>query len=229
MTHIGGSARFSLPFPLSFALPLPLVLASSSRYRAQMLADAGLESRIDPPYVDERSFDEQLGQLGPEGLALLLAQKKAQSVTPRHSAALVLAGDQVGVVEIDGGFLQLHKKPDEESAAKQLMAMSGTTHRLVNALVLHNTSTGQIETGIDVQRVTMRSFAEQEAREYLRRFKPYDSSGSYRLEDQDFMLDGTKFVIEVQGEHASGVLGLPLPLLGRMLAAITADPPAATR
>ncbi|MEX0768506.1 MAG: Maf family protein [Microthrixaceae bacterium] len=221
MNPVDGDMSFSLLMKLNVDLPLPLVLASSSRYRAQMLADAGLESSIDPPQVDERSFDSQLAELGPSGLAVLLAQKKADSVAPRHPAALVLAGDQVGVVDVGGGLLQLHKQKGEEAAARQLMAMSGTTHRLVNGIVIYNTATGQIESGVDIQVVRMRSFTELEAREYLRRFEPYDSSGSYRLEDQELMPENKRFVIDVKGEHASGVLGLPLPLLGRMLTAVT--------
>ena len=208
---------------LSPQAPLPLVLASSSLYRAQMLAESGIESTIDPPEVDERSFDAMFDESGPEEFALMLARKKVASVAPRHLAALVLAGDQVGVLERSGGFMQLHKQPDEDSATEQLMAMSASTHSLVNALVLLNTATAQVEEGIDVQRVTMRSFTEAEARSYVRKFKPYDSGGSYRLEDQLQMAQGTEFVIDVQGEDPSGVLGLPIPLLRRMLAAITSN------
>ena len=198
-------------------LPLPLVLASSSRYRAQMLADAGIASSIDPPQVDERSFDELFDSMLPAEFAMLLAMKKAESVASRHSAALVLAGDQVGVLLVDGVAMQLHKQPVVDAAVDQLMAMSGTTHELVNALVVMNTSTGQVEQGIDIQRVQMRRFSEEEARAYLRKFTPYDCSGSYRLEDQQLMAEGSEFVLDVHGEDPSGVLGLPLPLLRRML------------
>ncbi|CAB4538665.1 unannotated protein [freshwater metagenome] len=200
---------------------LPLVLASSSLYRAQILAEAGIKSTIDPPEVDERSFDALFDECGPEEFALMLARKKVASVAPRHVAALVLAGDQVGVLQRESGLMQLHKQPEEDSATEQLMAMSASTHALVNALVLMNTVTGQVEEGIDIQRVTMRSFTEAEARSYVREFRPYDSGGSYRLEDQLQMAKGTEFVIDVQGEDPSGVLGLPIPLLKRMLAAIT--------
>ena len=198
-------------------LRLPLVLASSSRYRAQMLADAGIASSIDPPQVDERSFDELFDTMLPAEFAMLLATKKAESVASRHSAALVLAGDQVGVLVVDGVAMQLHKQPVVDAAVDQLMAMSGTTHELVNALVVMNTSTGQVEQGIDIQRVQMRRFSEEEARAYLRKFTPYDCSGSYRLEDQQLMAEGSEFVLDVQGEDPSGVLGLPIPLLRRML------------
>jgi septum formation protein len=204
-------------------LPLPLVLASSSRYRAQMLAEAGIASSIDPPQVDERSFDELFDKMLPAEFAMLLATKKAESVASRHSAALVLAGDQVGVLVAGGVAMQLHKQPVVDAAVDQLMAMSGSTHELVNALVLMNTLTGQVEQGIDIQRVSMRPFSRVEAQAYVEEFKPFDCAGSYRLEDQGLMAAGSEFVIDVQGEDPSGVLGLPIPLLRRMLAAMTQE------
>ena len=57
-----------------------------------------------------------------------------------------------------------------------------------------------------------------EARSYVERFAPFDTAGSYRLEDAAHMAPLEAFVVEVVGEHDSGVLGLPLPLLRRLLA-----------
>ncbi|MCZ7628497.1 MAG: Maf family protein [Microthrixaceae bacterium] len=75
-----------------------LVLASGSPYRARMLSDAGYKLVIDPPDVDERAADHLLDSLGPGGLAMELARRKAVAVAPRHRGSTVLAGDQVGVV-----------------------------------------------------------------------------------------------------------------------------------
>jgi septum formation protein len=200
-----------------------LVLASGSPYRAAMLAQAGIPAEIDPPEVDERALDHLFDQLGAEGFALELARRKAAAVAVRHPDALVLAGDQVGVLDTADGPRQLNKQPDEDHATAQLVTMSGTTHRLVNALVLVHLDSGRTVEGIDEQRVTMRAFSEAEARGYVRRFEPYDSGGSYRLEDQIEMEPGEGFVVEVEGEHDSGVRGLPLPLVGRMLDALVAQ------
>ena len=197
-----------------------LVLASGSRYRAEVLRDAGYDVEVDPPSVDERALDA-LFEEDPTRLALELAQLKAADVAPRHPGATVLAGDQVGVLITSDGPRQLTKQPDEEGAVEQLLAMSGTTHQLVNGLVLvridSSGATQRSVGGIDVQEVTMRAFSPEEARAYVRRFEPYDSAGSYRLEDQDEMPPGERFVIDVRGEDPSGVLGLPLPLLSRLL------------
>ncbi|MHB1139804.1 MAG: Maf family protein [Microthrixaceae bacterium] len=201
----------------------PLVLASASPYRAALLASVGLIATVDPPDVDERALDERFPELGAERFALELARRKAADVAPRHRDSDVLAGDQVGVVDLaDGRQLQLHKQPDEDAAVEQLLMMSGTTHRLVNGLVLVHLASGRAVEGVDEQHVTMRAFDEREARAYVRRFEPYDSSGSYRIEDQLEMDDGEGFVVDVQGEDPSGVQGLPLPLVRRMIAALAA-------
>ena len=152
-----------------------------------MLADAGIDAEIDPPQVDERAWDDQLGPLGADGLALELARRKAADVAPRHPDALVIAGDQVGVLRVGGVEMMLTKQPDPDDAVAQLSAMSGTTHELVNGLVVLDTATGRSAEGVDRQLVTMRRFTDDEARSYVTRFAPFDSSGSYRLEDQEQM------------------------------------------
>lgn len=196
-----------------------VVLASSSRYRAEMLSEAGWEAVIDPPEIDERALDDELGRWGADGLALELARRKAMAVTSRHADAVVIAGDQVGVVDGPGrGAQMLTKQPTVKGAVDQLMAMSGTTHELVNGLVLVDTATGRTAEGVDRQLVTMRRFDRSEAEEYVERFQPFDSSGSYRLEDQPSMAPLEPFVVDVVGEDPSGVLGLPLPLLARLMA-----------
>lgn len=194
-----------------------LVLASSSRYRAAMLAEEGLDAVIDPPDVDERALDGHLDELGPSGLALELARRKAASVAARHPGSWLVAGDQVGVLRVEDRPVMLVKRPDVGGAVDQLMAMSGTTHELHNGLVVLDTATGRRVEGVDVQLVTMRRFTTAEAEQYVQRFEPFDSSGSYRLEDQEEMSPLEPFVVEVRGEHDSGVRGLPLPLLHRLL------------
>ncbi len=196
---------------------MELVLASRSRYRARMLAEAGIAATVDPADVDERAFDDLLSSDGPETLALELARRKALAVAPRHPGALVLGADQVGVLPTPGGPRLLTQQPDPDHAVAQLLSLSGTTHRLVNGLVLLDTANRREFTGTDVQEVTFRSLTEPEVRRYVDRFRPWDTAGSYRLEDQEDMPPGEGFVTSVVGEDPSGVLGLPLPLLRRLL------------
>jgi septum formation protein len=194
-----------------------LVLASGSRYRRALLESAGFDVVVDPPEVDERALDGQLRVLGPEGLALELARRKLDAVRGRHPGAVVVAGDQVGILEGPEGPALLGKRPTFDAAVAQLRSMSGRTHRLVNGLVVLDTSTGRRSEGVDVQVVRFRDLTDDEIARYVRRFEPFDTAGSYRLEDQEEMGPGEGFVVSVEGEDPSGVLGLPLPLLGRLL------------
>lgn len=223
----------------------PLVLASGSRFRAEVLAGAGLEVRIESPEVDERALDELLESTGVEEYALVLAEAKARSVAQRlalgdegrppgtshpsnpssamvadlSSSPLIIGADQLGVLGQLTPPLILHKQSTAADAVEQLMAMSGTTHRLVNGIVVLDISSGVLHRGVDVMTVSMREFTRAEAADYVDRFEPFDSAGSYRIEDQDLMGPQERFIVGIDGEDPSGVLGMPLPLLRRMLVA----------
>lgn len=196
------------------------MLASGSRYRAALLAEAGIDVDVDPPDVDERVLDDRLGELGPDGLALELARLKLADVARRHPGRAVIAADQVGVLGAGRSEVTLlTKQPDADAAVAQLLAMAGTTHQLVNGVAVQAPN-GDVHTGIDVQVVTMRRFDEAQARDYVERFDPCDTAGSYRLEDQEALeveRAGSGLVASVRGEDPSGVIGLPLPLLRRLL------------
>lgn len=193
-----------------------LVLASGSPYRARILREAGYELVVDPPGIDERAADHLLASLGPGALAVELARRKARAVAGRHPGQVVLAGDQVGVLGDGPGARLLNKQPDVTSAVEQLMALSGTTHCLYNGMYLLDVATGEGLGDVDVQEVTMRTFTRSEALDYVERFTPFDTAGSYRMEDAAEMEPEAGFVLEVLGEDESGVLGVPLPMLERM-------------
>jgi len=198
------------------AMTRPLVLASTSPYRAKLLATTGRAFTTAAPDVDERALDDRFEELGPEAYALTLARAKAQSVAaglPDHLAdALIIGGDQAAVLDDDAGPVLLHRPADRATAIAQLARMSGTTHRLVNGLVVLDAASGAEHVAIDTQVVTMRSFSEAEAAAYVDEFEPYDCAGGYRLEDD------ADLVASVDGEDESGVIGLPLPALARLLA-----------
>lgn len=198
-------------------MPRPLVLASTSTYRAALLAATGVEFRTAAPGVDERAFDHRFADVGAEGYALELATAKARAVAAREPDALVIGGDQVAVLTVDGVDRLLHQPGGHDAAIEQLMRISGTTHRLVNGLVVVDTADGSERSEVDVQVVTMRPFDRGEAIAYVEEFEPYDCAGGYRLEDD------AGLVVDVEGEHRSGVIGLPLPTLARLLAPFGVD------
>ncbi len=199
-------------------LGVEVVLASASPYRASLLEDLGLSVVIDAAGIDERSADGLLAKEGPAHLAVELARRKAEVVAPRHPGAWVIAADQLGVLGTGPDAVMLTKRPSAEEAVRQLLSMRGSTHLLVNGVVVIQAPWGPAVRGVDVQRVTMRDFTPQEARRYVARYSPLDTVGSYRLEDQDRMKREDRLIAGVTGEDPSGVIGMPVPLLRRLFA-----------
>lgn len=196
-----------------------IVLASTSRYRAGILASIGIEFSAVAPIFDERALDGRFAEDGPETFALRLARGKARSVVPDEADALVIGGDQIAVLDVAGTPTLLHQPGSTERAVDQLMSMSGTTHHLINGLVVVDSTSGTEFAEVDRQRITMRSFSVVEARHYVDEFRPFDCAGGYRLEDDADLIES------VEGEHESGVIGLPIPSLLRLLARAGYDGP----
>ena len=188
------------------------MLASTSRYRAELMDTLGLDYVAAAPDVDERALDHRFAGLGADGYVLELARAKARSVAATHPDALIIGGDQAAVLTVDGSDTLLHQPGGRDRAIEQLMEMSGTTHRLVNGLVVLDAGTG-IHHEIDIHVITMRAYHRTEAAAYVDAFEPYDCAGGYRLEDD------ADLIASVVGEDPSGVIGLPLPSLRRLLAA----------
>lgn len=209
-------------------MTLRLVLASTSASRAAVLREASIDFEAFAPSVDERSFDHRFPELGPAGYVLEIARAKAESVVARLQAERVGAGtptqdrrtvvvgcDQVAVLTVDGRPELLHKPETPQRAVEQLMRMSGGTHELVNGVVAIEVESATVRHEIDRHRITMRDFSRSEAEDYVERFAPLDCAGSYRIEDDADLL------LSVEGEHRTGVIGLPLPTLLRLLDAAT--------
>ena len=191
-----------------------LVLASTSRYRQQLLAEAGIRAEVAAPDVDERSFDGQLAALGPCGLAERIAEAKARSIRLEQppSDVWILAADQLAVIDdpTTGTQRLLTKPGTRERAVEQLLSMAGGTHRLVNGVVvLHD---DRIRTACDVHLVAMEPFGRAEAEAYVERYQPLDCVGSYRVEDD------AGLIRSVDGSGDDGVIGLPIGVVRRLLA-----------
>lgn len=161
------------------------------------------------PEIDERSIDLEFDPTDPGAHALRLAHLKVRAVqraAPAH--ALILAADQLAV---SGGSL-LHQPGGSERAVEQLTALSGTTHQLVNGVVLLDIDNGTIWERIDVHDITMRHFTREDATAYVGRFEPFDCAGSYRIEDD------ADLIATVAGSGDDGVIGLPINMVREMLA-----------
>lgn len=176
----------------------PLVLASASPRRADLLTRLGLSFQVVPSHIAE---DAQEGET-PEDHAERLAREKVLEVRNNHPESLVLAGDTVVVL---GGEV-LGKPRDAEDAVDMLLSLAGRTHTVVSGLALafpHET----ILSGRASTEVTFRFFDKSQARRYVATGEPMDKAGSYGIQGM-----GSALVQEIRGDYHN-VVGLPLPLL----------------
>jgi septum formation protein len=190
-------------------LAAELILASTSRWRIELLARLDVPFTCVAPDFDERAQDHRFPELGPHAFALELARGKARSLA--RPDAWVLGADQLAILDEPDGPIILHKPGTEDRAIEQLMQLRGRTHRLITGVVLVRGATEYQET--DEQQLTMRAFERAEAADYVARHRPIHSAGSYHIEDA-----GIRLFERIDGDH-TGVMGLPLLAVCRLLRA----------
>lgn len=188
-----------------------LVLASTSRYRRALLERLEVPFEAAAPLFDERRLDGAFETMDPGAFALAQAEGKARSLGDRYPRSLVLAADQIAIHPGPPPGL-LTKPLDVPTAIEQLVSLAGRTHRLITGVVLLDTETGELVSAIDEHRLTMRAFERDEARRYVERHRPLDCVGAYRIEDA-----GIKLFDRIEGEDSTGIIGLPLLSVARLL------------
>lgn len=190
---------------------MQIVLASSSRYRRELLQRFGLSFVVDPPEIDESPL---LGET-PAKLAVRLAAAKAQTVAKRHPDAIVVGSDQVA--SLDGRVLG--KPGNVERAVRQLVAFSGQRVEFLTGLAVVRGEGQRPRTHLDVTTARFRRFGEREAARYVRQDRPLDCAGGIRFEGLGpLLLEG------VDTEDPSAAIGLPLIALGALLRRAGVDP-----
>ena len=185
----------------------PLILASTSAIRLQLLRNAGLEVSALPARVDEETIRQSLEAEGatPRDIADALAEMKAARIAARDPANLVLGCDQV----LDFKGTAFSKPETVQDARAQLLSLRGQTHNLLSAAVLYDRGE-PIWRHVGQARLTMRDFSEDYLNAYLARNWPdiSHSVGAYMLE-----AEGVRLFSRIEGDYFT-ILGLPLlPLL----------------
>lgn len=191
-------------------MPDAIVLASGSVFRKKMLEDAGLAIEAVKPQIDERAVEAAVANsgVGPEDLALILAEAKALEVSQNRPGALVIGTDQT----LSMGDEVLHKPRDMEEARRRLLALSGRTHQLNSAVVLMRDG-DVLWRHVGVARLTMRELDPGFVGRHLSRVgdKALSSVGAYQVEGE-----GIQLFEAIEGDHFT-IVGMPLlPLLAKL-------------
>jgi septum formation protein len=185
-------------------LPLPVVLASASPRRQQLLRTLIPDFEVVVSEVDE----DALTVPDPRRTAERLAEAKAQAVAALRPDALIIGGDTVVAL----GQLQLAKPSDEQDAERMLSLLSGQTHEVITGLSL--VWPGGRQTFSDSARVTFRSLDYREISAYVHSGEPMDKAGAYAIQG-----GASTFVAKLEG-HISTVIGFPLEILEVELGAL---------
>lgn len=189
----------------------PLVLASTSPYRRELLARLGLPFEVEAPEVDEAPLAGE----APEALVRRLSEAKARAVAARRPGAVVVGSDQVAV--IDGEVLG--KPGGPERAREQLRRASGRAVDFLTGLAVLDTRDGRLQLAVVPFRVVFRPLDEARIEAYLRHDEPWNCAGSFRSERL-----GVALFERMEGDDPTALMGLPLIRLVRMLEAVGLDP-----
>ncbi len=186
-------------------LPWPVVLASASPRRQELLRTLIAEFTVVPADLDE----DALTTGDPFETAQRLSREKALSVADRHPESLVIGGDTVVALPLETGWTQLTKPVDVPDAIAILSQLSGRTHHVITGVCLR--WPGGISSFTEKSLVTFRSLTVPEMEAYIATGEPMDKAGAYGLQG------GAKgFVERIEGS-VSNVIGLPMERLGEAL------------
>ncbi|MFT5799794.1 MAG: septum formation protein [Candidatus Azotimanducaceae bacterium] len=182
---------------------MPIILASGSQIRAQMLRQAGLEFEVQTARVDEQMIKEALVAEGtlPRDIADALAESKARKVAQKNYDAFVIGCDQV--LDFQGKLLSKPKSPEE--AVDQITSMRGERHMLLSAAVVYHEGK-PIWRHIGQVRLRMRNASDDFVTKYVDRNweSIRHSVGGYKLEEE-----GVRLFHSIEGDYFH-VLGMPL-------------------
>ena len=182
---------------------LPVVLASTSPYRKELLQRIGIDFKTIAPDVDESSLPGET----PENLVKRLAESKAR-VIGKTCQALIIGSDQVAA----SGDEILGKPGTHENAVVQLRKLSGKLVTFQTGLCLLNSTSNEMQVDNIPFRVQFRKLDEQQIERYLRADQPYNCAGSFKSEGL-----GITLFERMDGDDPTALIGLPLIRLTSML------------
>jgi septum formation protein len=184
----------------------PLVLASASPYRQQLLQRLGLPFVVVAPQIDESPHAGER----PAETAVRLAQAKARAVAPQYPEGLIIGCDQIA----DCHGLALGKPRDAADALEQLRTLRGQTVTFHTAVALLNAQSGTCRTALVDVTSAFRALDDATLQTYLERERPFDCAGSVKAEGL-----GIALFTRLESDDPTALIGLPLIRLTDLLEA----------
>lgn len=181
----------------SINLPYPLVLASTSKYRRELLGQLGWDFEAVAPGVNEDEAKSSFST--PLEMAIGLSKLKAQAVYLKNPHTCVIGSDQV--CTLNG--LIFDKPGTHEKACQQLQKMQGKPHELITAVTLM--SPLGIKSFVNKTTLHMRALSFEQIKNYIDEDMPLDCAGSYKLESR-----GIKLFEKIDMNDHTSIIGLPL-------------------
>lgn len=182
----------------------PIVLASSSPYRREILGKLDLAFNSDSPEIDESPLENET----PEALVARLAVAKATAIAERHSEGLIISSDQVAV--LDG---EIFTKPhNHTNAIQQLKKASGREVVFLTSLCLLNAKKHKYQLKVCPFTVAFLELSDSQIEAYLQKEQPYNCAGSFKSEGL-----GITLFSKLIGDDPNTLIGLPLIELTKML------------
>jgi len=182
--------------PLGLLAEEPIVLASSSPRRQQLLNLIGLKFQVIPSHLDESQFNE----LQPDRHVMALSLAKAREAAGQLERGLVIGADTI--VVLDGQILG--KPGDDEQAREMLRRLSGRTHQVYTGFSILQLPSGRQVSDYEVTYVRFRPLADWEIENYVNTGAPRDKAGAYGIQDQSAL-----FADRIEGCFYN-VVGFPL-------------------
>ncbi len=181
-----------------------LILASTSPRRKELLKNLGLTFEIEKPLYDEKSDKKEFTY----DYIKTIAKNKCQSVLNIiKESAIVISADTLVICnnEIMG------KPKNYDEAYKMLNTLNNKTHKVVTAICIGDTDTKEKIINTETSEVTFNKITDEEIKDYINKFKPYDKAGSYGIQE---LPEG--FIKEIKGEY-DNIVGLPTKMLIKMM------------
>ena len=187
-----------------------IVLASTSRYRRELLARLRCPFEVQAPHVDETALPSE----APRETAMRLALDKVAAVAARLPGSIVIGSDQT----VDVGGISLGKPMSHEAALVQLQSLQGRTAVFYTALAVMGPTTTSVQVDCIPTTVKFRNLPKEKLEAYLHADQPYDCAGAAKIESLGIVL-----IESVESSDPTALIGLPLIRLTSMLAAAGVD------